>query len=272
MTPCRIFLSAGVCLGLAGASISASAQTAPAPKAALSPDETNIQDLVIANRILYSQGVVDGFGHVSVRSVKNPNHFFISRSMAPGLVTRADILEVDFDGNVVDGSGRKTYLERFIHAETYRARPDVKAVVHSHSPAVIPFGVTSAPFKPVSHMGGFLGAGSPVFEIRDIQQDSDMLIRSGKLGQALAKTLGNNAVCLMRGHGDLVVGENLRQVVFRAIYTEVNAKLVSEAMKLGPVVFLNPQEAENVAKTNDGQLNRPWELWKMKAMAEPMAK
>lgn len=264
-----MILPSAVCLGLVWSSFAVSAQSA---QAAPSSDETHIQDLVVANRILYSQGVVDGFGHVSVRSVKNPSHFFISRSMAPGLVTRHDILEVDFDGKVIDGSGRKTYLERFIHAEIYRARPDVQAVVHSHSPAVIPFGVTPAPFKPISHMGGFLGTGAPVFEIRDVQKDSDMLIRNGRLGQALATTLGNHAVCLMRGHGDVVVGDNLRQVVFWAIYTEVNAKLVSEAMKLGPVVFLNAEEAENVAKTNDGQLDRPWELWKMKALAESPSK
>ena len=204
----RVLLSAFSALVFAGSlalSPTASAQSAP------SPDEVNIQDLVIANRILYNQGVVDGFGHVSIRSEKNPNHFYLSRSMAPGLVTRDDILELDLDGNVIDARGRKSYLERFIHAEIYRARPDVKAVVHSHSPAVIPFSVTTAPFKPVSHMGAFLGAGSPVFEIRTIQTDSDMLIRNGDLAKALAKSLGSSTVCLLRGHGDVVVGESLRQ-------------------------------------------------------------
>nr|WP_320133947.1 class II aldolase/adducin family protein [uncultured Holophaga sp.] len=271
MSAKSLLCSACLVVGLPGVILPIRAQAPPPPPPmvdAAAQDETSIRDLVDANHILYNQGVVDGFGHVSVRSVKHPDHFFISRSMAPGLVTRDDIVEVDYDGKVIDTRGRKSYLERFIHAEIYRAHPEVKAVIHSHSPAVIPFGVTSAPFRAVSHMGAFLGTTVPVFEIRDLKDDSDMLIRNPELGRALVKTMGSSPVCLMRGHGDVVVGDNLRQVVFRAIYTEMNAKLLSEAMKLGPVVFLNAKEAENAARTNDGQLNRPWELWKMKVEAE----
>jgi HCOMODA/2-hydroxy-3-carboxy-muconic semialdehyde decarboxylase len=158
--------------------------------------------------------------------------------------------------------GRTPYLERFIHGEIYRARPDVTAVVHSHSPAVIPFGVSTVPLRPVSHMGGFLGEGAPVFEIRDAAGPaSDMLIRDRALGAALARSLGVAAVALMRGHGSVAVGASIRQAVFRAIYTEVNARIAADALRLGPVTWLTPQEAANVAAANDGQLGRAWDLW-----------
>jgi HCOMODA/2-hydroxy-3-carboxy-muconic semialdehyde decarboxylase len=226
-----------------------------------------VDDVVVANHILYDQNVVDGFGHVSVRSDKNPNRFLLARSMAPGLVKAEDILEFDLDGNAIDAQGRALYLERFIHSEIYKAHPDVKAVVHSHSPAVIPFGVTGAPLKPIFHMSSFLGAGVPVFEIREAGGDAtDMLVRNPALGAALAQKLGNSQVLLMRGHGDVVVGRSVREVVFRAIYTEVNANLESEALRLGPVTFLNDKEAMAAMTTNAALVGRAWDLWKAKAM------
>ncbi len=225
-----------------------------------------IDDLVIANHILVNEGVLDGFGHISVRHDQQPGRFLIARSMAPGLVTADDIVVCDLDGNVHDERGRKTYVERFIHSEIYRARPDVMAVIHSHSPAVIPFGVTGARLRPICHMSGFLGAQVPVFEIRHTAgESSDLLIRNQALGQALAKGLGNSAVALLRGHGNVVVGFSIQQVVFRAIYTESNARLQSEAMRLGEINFLTPDEAQATSDMNDEHLGRPWEVWKKKA-------
>lgn len=225
-----------------------------------------IDDLVVANHILVNEGVLDGFGHISVRHDQDPDRFLIARSMAPGLVTADDIVVCDLDGNVHDAQGRKTYVERFIHSEIYRARPDVKAVIHSHSPAVIPFGVTGARLRPICHMSGFLGAQVPVFEIRHAAGEStDLLIRNQALGQALAKDLGQSAVALMRGHGNVVVGFSIQQVVFRAIYTEGNARLQSEAMRMGEVNFLTPGEAQAASDMNDEHLGRPWEVWKRRA-------
>lgn len=224
---------------------------------------TLIDDLVTANHILYREGVVDGFGHVSVRSESDPTRFFLSRSIAPDNVTAADIMEFDLESEPVDPRGRRVYLERFIHGAIYRERPDVAAIVHSHSPAIIPFGVTGAPLRPVSHMGGFLGMTTPVFEIRDAGGlETDMLIRTPALGGALARALGAAPFALMRGHGSVAVGASLKQVVFRAIYAEANAHLQMDAMRLGTVTYLNEYEAANAAAANEVNLDRPWELWK----------
>ena len=225
-------------------------------------DKKTIEDLVAANHILYAQSVLDGYGHVSARHDTNPDRFWLARSMAPGLVTAGDILEFDLTGEPVDGQGRPTYAERFIHSEIYRRRPDVKAIVHSHSPAVIPFGVTSVPLKPIFHMSGFLGTGVPIFEIREIAGDTDMLVRNPGLGAALALRLSDKTAALMRGHGSVAVGSSLPQVVFRAVYLEVNARLQSEAMKLGSINFLTSEEAKLAAAGNDMHVLRPWTLWK----------
>ena len=223
-----------------------------------------VDELVDANHILFHQGVVDGFGHVSARDPERADRFLLSRSMAPALVARADIVRFDQEGNAVRDS-RPAYLERFIHAEIYRARPDVMAVVHSHSPCVIPFGVASGTaLRAICHMSGFLGPATPVFEIRSIAgRASDLLIRDRALGAALARSLGAHAVVLMRGHGSTTVGASVRQAVFRAIYAEVNARLQSEALRLGSVTYLTDAEATAASAANDGQINRAWELWKM---------
>ncbi len=237
------------------------------------PDPAVVEDLVVANRILFDQGVVDGFGHVSVRHDKDPSRYLLSRSMAPGLVTAEDIMEFDLDSTAIDQRGRAVYLERFIHGEIYKARPDVGAVVHSHSPAVIPFADTRVKLRPMNHIAGFLGAGVPVFEIRATAgAATDMLIRNAGLGHALAATLGDHPVALMRGHGSVAVAKDVRRVVFRAVYTEVNARMQSEALRLsatyaGEPDYLNDDEARAAALTNDGLVDRPWELWKRRAMA-----
>jgi len=222
-----------------------------------------IADLVLANRILFDQGVVDGFGHVSARSPKDPNRYFLARSLAPALVTEADILEFTLDSEAVDPRGRALYTERFIHGEIYKRRPDVKAVVHSHSPSVIPFGISIVPLRPVYHMSSFLGTGAPVFEIRKVSGMTDMLVRNGVQGKALAETLADKTVALMRGHGSVAVGETIPQAVYRGVYTELNARLQAEALRLGgPITYLEPEEAEKATATNNAALGRAWELWK----------
>src|SRR6516164_4061645 len=214
-------------------------------------DSGQIDDLVAANRILSDQGVVDGFGHVSARHEGDPSRFLLARSMAPGLVTAADIMEFDLDGNAFDPRARTLYVERFIHSEIYKAHPEIMAIVHSHSPSIIPFGVISVPLRPIYHMSSFLGAGVPIFEIREAG--------------------GPATVVLMRGHGNVVVGASVQQVVFRAIYTEINAKLQAEALRLGEgqVNFLNAEEAAKATATNNAALGRPWELWKRQALSRP---
>jgi ribulose-5-phosphate 4-epimerase/fuculose-1-phosphate aldolase len=202
-----------------------------------------------------------------VRHPQNPERFFIARSMAPALVEVADIVEVDLDGNVHDVQGRRTYVERFIHSAIYKARPDVMSVIHSHSPAVIPFGVTGARLRPICHMSGFLGAVTPVFEIRHSAGEStDLLISSQALGESLAKTLGKSNVALMRGHGSVTVGTSIKQAVFRGVYTESNARLQSEAMRFGEITFLTEGEAQATSAMNDQHLERPWEMWKRDAL------
>jgi HCOMODA/2-hydroxy-3-carboxy-muconic semialdehyde decarboxylase len=224
-----------------------------------------IQDLVMANRILFKQGVVDGFGHVSARHDKHPDRFLIARSMAPALVTAEDIMACDHDGNVLGGDTRNGYLERYLHGAIFRVRPDIHGVVHSHSPSVIPFGlVREVPLRASSHMGGFLGTGAPVYEIRDSVGDaSDMLIRNTNLARDLAAVLGNRPVVLMRGHGSTVAGTSVKQAVFRAVYTEFTARIQSEALRLGTPNYLTAEEGENAAKTNDANVGRAWDLWVM---------
>ena len=238
----------------------------PAP----SPDPGLVEDLVAANRILFDHGVVDAFGHVSVRHDRDPSRFLLARNMAPGLVTADDIVEFDLDGNPVTARGRPVYLERFIHGEIYRERPDVGAVVHSHAPAVVPFGtVPSVALQPIWHMSGFLGQGVPVFEIRDAAGDaSDLLIRNNRLGRALALSLGDACVVLMRGHGATVVGATLKESVFRAVYTQMNAELQIQARQLGPITFLTDGEARATTVSVGSQIERAWALWKRQALAE----
>jgi HCOMODA/2-hydroxy-3-carboxy-muconic semialdehyde decarboxylase len=226
-----------------------------------------VEELALANHILFREGVVDGFGHVSARHDAKPDRFLLARNMAPALVGPDDIVEFDLDGNPVNANGRPVYLERFIHAEVFRARPDVMAVVHSHSPAVVPFSVVkSSPLRPICHMSGFLGEEVPNFEIRDHAGDeSDLLITNSRLGAALAKTLGGCNCALMRGHGSTVVAPTLREAVFRAVYTEVNARLQSEALRLGEPTYLTDGEARVSAGNIASQINRAWDFWRMRA-------
>ncbi len=234
----------------------------------LSAESQVIFDLVDANHILFNEGVLDAFGHVSARHPGDPNRFLLARSMAPALVQTEDIMQFGLDGQPIGDDPRTPYLERFIHSAIYRSRPDVMAIVHSHSSSVIPFGVTKTKLRPVCHMGGFLGTGAPLFEIRHAAGcASDMLIRDSGLGDALAETLGNESVVLMRGHGSTAVGESVKQAVFRAVYTEKSAQLLADSLRLGEVEYLTAEEAAATSKANDGQVERPWQLWKMAAQA-----
>jgi len=211
--------------------------------------------------------VLDAYGHVSARSDRRPQHFLMSRSRAPALVTAADLMELDADSEPLPGDNRKGFIERYIHGEIYRARPEVMAVVHSHSPSVIPFGVTRTRLRPVYHMGSFLWSGAPVFDIRKVREDNDLLVRDRPLGQALVKSLGACTCVLMRGHGMTVVGDSVQEAVFRAIYTEMNARLQLQAMQLeGPIEFLSDEEGRRSTASNRGTLERPWELWKKRAL------
>ena len=224
-------------------------------------DSNLIQDLEAANRILADHGVFDAFGHVSVRHDRDPGRYLMSRSLAPALVTAADVMEYDLESVPAEPRGRSLYLERFIHGEIYKVRPDVGAIVHHHSPSVIPFGVSRQPLRPISHMAAFLGAGVPVFEIRDAAGMTDLLVRTPALAQALARTLGASAAALMRGHGAVVVGPTVQHAVARSVYMELNARLQQQAMALGPVTYLDPEEARKADATVSGSYGRPWELW-----------
>jgi len=257
----RKYLCVGLALGagLLG-SCAAWAQTTKS-----TPDQ--IGELVLANHILSITGVVDAYGHVSVRSQRNPNHFLLARSRPPGVITPADIVEYDFDSKAVDGNDTGGYAERFIHGEIYRARPDVMAVVHCHPPDVIAFGVTGVPLRPLFHMAGFIGDPPPVFEIRNAGGMTDMLIRNPDLGKALAKTLANRNVVLLRGHGAVTVAPSLHVVVGMAYYLIENAKLQEQAMRLGgKITYLDPEEAKK-AGSQDG-FERAWTLWKAQATAK----
>lgn len=224
-----------------------------------------VNDLVIANHILANKEVLDGYGHVSIRNPDNPNQYFLARSMAPGLVTAADIMTFDLDSNPLGGDTRVSYAERFIHGEIYRLRPDVKAIVHSHSPELIPFGVTDVALRPIYHMAAFLDTGVPVYEIRDFRgpDSKTMLVDSAQLGKALARVLGKSSALLMRGHGGVVVAADLPQVVGRSIYLQIDAKLQAQAMTFGrPINFLAPGESVPPAVSSFG---RAWEIWKREA-------
>jgi HCOMODA/2-hydroxy-3-carboxy-muconic semialdehyde decarboxylase len=229
-------------------------------------DASLVADLVAGYRILAQQGVLDGFGHVSARQNRSADHFLMSRSLAPELVTANDIMEFDLDGNAANGDRRASYSERFIHAGIYRARPDVRSVVHAHAPSLIPFGVSGTPLRPVYHMASFIGDGVPVFDIRKEFGMTDMLVSDSAKGRALAKALGDRTCVLMRGHGVAVVGTTIPIAVGRSIYLDQNARIQMQAMSLGGhVTYLDPEEARRVMDAGENRgYERAWELWKAK--------
>jgi|RhiMetdeSRZDD1v2_1073273.scaffolds.fasta_scaffold20597_5 ribulose-5-phosphate 4-epimerase/fuculose-1-phosphate aldolase len=238
---------------LAAATVRSQAPNAPTRQAV-------IDELVIANHILANEGVLDGYGHVSIRSPQNRDHYFLARAGAPALVTAADIVEYDFDSNVIGGSTAAGYMERFIHGEIYRARPDVMAVVHCHCPEVIPFANAGVPLRPMYHMGYFIGEGVPLFDNRTGFGVTDMLIGTPALGKALATALGKSSAALLRGHGAVVTATSLHLVVGKAYYLNLNARLQYQAMQLGggKVTYLDPEEARKAEQNYE----RSWDAWK----------
>lgn len=250
--------------------VAVAARAADAPASGGPVDPAVLADLVVANHILADQGVLDAFGHVSIRHPGNPERFLMSRSLAPALVTADDIMEYDLDGNPVDPHGRASFLERFIHAEIYRARPEVKAAIHSHANAVIPFGVSTVALRPVALAEAFLPQSVPIYDPqRDVPGGAGLLVSTPALGHALAQTLGTSPVALMRGHGMAVVGTSLSLAVYHAIYTTVDANLEAEALSLGgPVKFLDPEEAKDADKALDQIHLRAWDLWKRQEAAK----
>jgi HCOMODA/2-hydroxy-3-carboxy-muconic semialdehyde decarboxylase len=232
----------------------------------LAPAEL-LRELVIANRILANEGVVDAFGHVSIRHPDEPGHYLISRSLGPELVTEADLQRFTLDGQQVAGSDLPPYAERAIHGAIYEARPDVTSVCHNHSPSVIPFGVTGVALRPIFHMAALLGAEIPVWEIADDFGETDMLVRTMEQGRSLARTLGPHRTALMRGHGSVVVGQSVRAVVTTCVYLEQNARLQLQAMTLGEVRYLSPAEVQQTSEMLLGSLasDRSWHTLKARA-------
>jgi ribulose-5-phosphate 4-epimerase/fuculose-1-phosphate aldolase len=229
-----------------------------------------LEDLVAAYRILAAQGVIDAYGHVSLRLPRNPARYYLARAIAPERVRQEDLLEYDLDSNPVDAGGGESVRERFIHGEVYRARPVVMAVVHNHSPSVLPFSVTGVPLRPIFHMAAFVGEGLPNFEIRDVQKGTDLLVKTPQLGKALAKTLGAKPASLMRGHGAVVVGENLPRAVGRSVYLELSARMQMQAMALaGPgakIIYMDDAEVRASMPVQD--YARAWPMWRAKALSE----
>jgi HCOMODA/2-hydroxy-3-carboxy-muconic semialdehyde decarboxylase len=227
-----------------------------------------LKDLVAAYRILAAHGVIDAYGHVSLRSPRNSQRYYIARSLAPELVTEDDLIEYDLDSRPIDDRGRESVRERFIHGEIFKTRPEVMAVVHNHSPSVVPFSVTGVPMRAIFHMAAFVGEGLPNFEIRDVQKGTDLLVKTPELGKALAKTLGSKPASLMRGHGAVVVGENLPRAVGRSVYLELSAQLQMQAMALagpgGKITYLD--EAEVAASNPVQNYARAWPMWRAKAL------
>ncbi len=233
-------------------------------------EQSLLEDLVAANRILAEHGVIDAYGHVSLRSPKDPQRFFLARAIAPETVQAEDILEYGLDGNPLEPRGMASVSERFIHSEIYRARPDVMSVVHNHSPSVIPFSVTGVKMRALFHMASFIGEGLPNFEIRKVKKGSDLLIRSPELGKALAKTLGKAAASLMRGHGSVTVGEDLQRAVGRSVYLEMSATMQMQALLLSKkIVYFDAAEVKASAPVQD--YRRAWPLWREKALAKAKA-
>ena len=224
-----------------------------------------LDDLAAASRILAAQNVVDGFGHVSLRHPQAPDRYLMSRSIAPALVTRADLIEYDLDSNACDANGRSSFIERFIHGEIYKARPDVMAVVHSHSPSVVPFGLVGVPLRAMFHNAAFIAAGVPVFDIHASFGATDMLIRDSAKGVALAASLGSKDIVLLRAHGSVACGPSLQTAVFRAVYTEVNARIQHWTAALaggGEVAALTAEEGRLADVINQTAGMRAWDLWR----------
>lgn len=229
--------------------------------------ETALNDLVIGNRILAREGVLDGFGHISIRHPSDPKRYFLARSRSPELVTREDVMEFDLDSNPIDQRGRAIYAERPIHGCIYQMRPEMNSVCHNHAQSLIPFGVTGGELKPIFHMASVIGEKVPIWDIRAEFGDTNLLVTNQPQGRSLAQCLGNCSVALMRGHGSVVAGRSLRETVFTAVYLQINADLLMKARQMGEVTFLSPGEIDQASQLLFSPLsqNRAWEYWSRRA-------
>lgn len=239
----------------------------PAGAEATDPNAQLKADLVTAYRILINENILDSFGHVTVRSAKDPNIFLMPRAMPPSLVSQDDILELRVsDSQPIDPKGRRVNGERYIHGEIYKARPDVMSVIHSHSPAVIPLSLTSIKLRPVVAQAGFLPPETPTFEIRDARKEGGrgMQVTDTARGAALARTLSSHPAALMRGHGNVVVGSSIKQAVVYAAYVDINARMQMQALLLSKdVVIMNEPE---LFRPDEFDINRPWEHFRQKTL------
>jgi ribulose-5-phosphate 4-epimerase/fuculose-1-phosphate aldolase len=226
-------------------------------------DRSVLEDLAAASRILADQGVFDAAGHVSMRHPGHPGRFLMSRSLAPQLITADDIMEFDLDCNAIDPRGRNGFIERYLHGEIFKARPDVMAIAHSHSPSTIAFGLSNVPMRAMYHNAAFLAAGVPVFDIRDKFGTTDIVISSADKGAALAAVLADKPVALLRAHGMVAVGPSLPVAVFRAIFTVTSANIQHQVLALGgPVAALDEEEGRIADVVNVQTVGRSWDLWK----------
>jgi HCOMODA/2-hydroxy-3-carboxy-muconic semialdehyde decarboxylase len=221
-----------------------------------------LEELITANRILAREGVVDSFGHVSIRHPALADRYVMSRARAPECIEIDDLMEFTLEGVPIAAAGRQAYAERFIHGAIYEARPEIRAVVHNHSPSLIPFGITPTPLRPVMHMCASMGAEVPTWDSRTQFGDTNLLVTNMEMARDLAAALGDRPVALMRGHGCVVTGPSLRDVVFNSVYLELNADLQMKAAALGPITFLSDGEVEAVLSTRSSfTFERAWEYW-----------
>ena len=228
-------------------------------------DRATLEDLAASSRILADQGVFDTAGHVSLRHPGRPDRFLMSRSLAPQMITADDIMEFDLDCNAIDPRGRNGFIERYLHGEIFRARPDVMAVAHSHSPSVIAFGLSGTPMQAMYHNAAFLAAGVPVFDIREKFGVTDIVINTAAKGAALAQVVADKPVALLRAHGMAAVGPTLPVAVFRAIFTVTSANIQHQALALGgPLAVLDAEEGRIADVVNVQTVGRAWDLWKQR--------
>jgi len=231
------------------------------------------EQLVVANRILAHEEVVDAFGHVSLRHPENPHHYIMSRSRAPELVDLEDLMEFELDGKIIDEQGRTPYGERFIHGAVMEARPEINAVVHNHAQEILPFSLTDTPLKPMIHTASVIGEHIPLWDIRDqFGKNTDMLVRNMEQGRDLSAALENNTCLIMRGHGAVIVGKTLKEAVVTSIYLKINAKIQASAMAMGNPIPLSPGEIKNTKKVQLSPLglDRMWEAFCLRAGFNPL--
>ncbi|MCQ8783051.1 class II aldolase/adducin family protein [Mangrovibrevibacter kandeliae] len=229
--------------------------------------EATLTTLVMANRILAREGIIDNFGHVSVRHPLNPERYFLSRSRSPEIVSRDDILEFTLEGELVGDDPRKPYAERHIHGAIFKDRPDVNAVTHHHARSILPFTMSDVSLRPMFHMASVIGATIPVWDSQHEFGDTNMLVDSMPMGHSLARTLGQNRAVLMRGHGATCAASDLKAVVMISIGLRDNAELIHSTRQMGEVTYLTDGEIE---KTSGMLLSpmpvaRAWDYWVARA-------